>query len=192
MANRGPNVNYTLPSINANIKTSCSPLEQICSIMLTNSSEFVGVNNVWNNPDRAGNNQPKDIRLPGPNSSFATTVNTLNASFNVGNDVTINRINTLIDSTTSLEQSFSTLWPNNHYVTATKGSNGIDISANLYQAIVSNLQIISSNLDSVNNWWDSSDVCALSCQVACQQACQLACQSCYGGTCHNQNCGGWS
>ena len=34
--------------------------------------------------------------------------------------------------------------------------------------------------------------CQTTCQTACQQACQLACQSCFGGTCHNQNCGGFS
>lgn len=34
--------------------------------------------------------------------------------------------------------------------------------------------------------------CQTTCQTACQDACQLACQSCYGGTCHDQNCGGWS
>ena len=34
--------------------------------------------------------------------------------------------------------------------------------------------------------------CQTTCQTACQQACQLACQSCFGGTCHDQNCGGWS
>ena len=34
--------------------------------------------------------------------------------------------------------------------------------------------------------------CQLTCQISCQQACQLACQSCHGGTCHNQNCGGFS
>ena len=34
--------------------------------------------------------------------------------------------------------------------------------------------------------------CQTTCQTACQDACQLACQSCHGGTCHNQNCGGFS
>ena len=34
--------------------------------------------------------------------------------------------------------------------------------------------------------------CQLVCQTACQDACQLACQHCHGGTCHNQNCGGFS
>ena len=34
--------------------------------------------------------------------------------------------------------------------------------------------------------------CQTTCQTACQEACQLACQSCHGGTCHNQNCGGFS
>ena len=36
------------------------------------------------------------------------------------------------------------------------------------------------------------NTCQLSCQVACQTGCQVACQHCHGGTCHNQNCGGWS
>lgn len=34
--------------------------------------------------------------------------------------------------------------------------------------------------------------CQTTCQTACQEACQLACQHCHGGTCHNQNCGGFS
>lgn len=34
--------------------------------------------------------------------------------------------------------------------------------------------------------------CQTTCQTACQDACKLACQSCHGGTCHDQNCGGWS
>ena len=36
------------------------------------------------------------------------------------------------------------------------------------------------------------NTCQLACQVACQTGCQVACQYCHGGTCHNQNCGGWS
>lgn len=34
--------------------------------------------------------------------------------------------------------------------------------------------------------------CQMTCQISCQTSCQISCQGCYSGTCHNQNCGGWS
>lgn len=33
--------------------------------------------------------------------------------------------------------------------------------------------------------------CQSTCQVSCQSTCQISCQNCYGGTCHDQHCGGF-
>lgn len=66
------------------------------------------------------------------------------------------------------------------------------ILASTYNVISANLRAVSAMLNNYAGWWDINGRCALSCQVSCQKACMLACQSCYGGTCHNQNCGGWS
>lgn len=66
---------------------------------------------------------------------------------------------------------------------------GMDIKAshvNTVSAIIDNLANILATYD---RWFDSSGVCALSCQVQCQVGCQVTCQSCYGGQCHNKNCG---
>lgn len=71
-------------------------------------------------------------------------------------------------------------------------NRGDIIYANTFAALSLNLRLVSAALDSYNDWWDINGVCARLCQVACQRACMLSCQSCYGGTCHNQNCGGWS
>jgi hypothetical protein len=74
----------------------------------------------------------------------------------------------------------------------TSVNKGDLILASTYTTIAANLRAVSSMLDNYAGWWDVNGYCALSCQVACQRACMLACQSCYGGTCHDQNCGGWS
>lgn len=54
------------------------------------------------------------------------------------------------------------------------------------------LRQVSEALNKYKGTWDSIGACVLTCQVKCQASCQLVCQSCYGGTCHNQNCGGMS
>ena len=66
------------------------------------------------------------------------------------------------------------------------------IYASTFTAISTNLRLISQALDTYKSWWDPNGGCALSCQTSCQRACMLSCQNCYGGTCHNQNCGGFS
>lgn len=65
------------------------------------------------------------------------------------------------------------------------------ILASTFNNMRINLQLISNVLETYKSWWDNGQ-CARSCQVSCQQSCQLACQHCHGGTCHDQNCGGWS
>ena len=67
---------------------------------------------------------------------------------------------------------------------------GQKIMASTFIAITTNLRQISHAIDAYGPW--NNGACALTCQVTCQQPCQLSCQSCYGGTCHNQNCGGFS
>lgn len=67
---------------------------------------------------------------------------------------------------------------------------GQKIFASTFIAIASNLRKVSQAIDAYGPWNDGK--CALYCQVTCQQPCQLSCQNCYGGTCHNQNCGGFS
>ena len=69
---------------------------------------------------------------------------------------------------------------------------GTDAYATIQNNLIGALRSMSNTLNTYNNLWDNNDYCALSCQVACQASCMLACQSCHGGTCHNQNCGGWS
>jgi len=65
------------------------------------------------------------------------------------------------------------------------------IYASTFDAISTNLRLISAALDSYIGFWRDG-LCVRTCQVSCQRPCMLSCQSCYGGTCHNQNCGGWS
>jgi len=59
---------------------------------------------------------------------------------------------------------------------------------------INNLRKISQAFDYLNSegMWTTNNYCAIGCQTSCQYTCQLACQSCYSGTCHDQNCGGWS
>ena len=69
------------------------------------------------------------------------------------------------------------------------------IKASTFTAISTNLRLISAVLDTYKDWWSGGSgdgTCARTCQVSCQRACMLSCQSCYGGTCHDQNCGGFS
>lgn len=68
------------------------------------------------------------------------------------------------------------------------------VKADTFNLIIANLIAVNNSLDSYKDWWDGhcSGACQLTCQVTCQTSCQLACQNCYGGTCHNQNCGGFS
>ena len=65
------------------------------------------------------------------------------------------------------------------------------ITASTFNLISANLRLISTALDSYKDWWQNGG-CNRSCQVSCQKSCQVSCQNCYGGTCHDQNCGGWS
>jgi hypothetical protein len=71
-------------------------------------------------------------------------------------------------------------------------NKGDIIYASTFIAIATNLRLISQALDSYKDWWNPNGSCSRTCQVSCQKPCMLSCQSCYGGTCHNQNCGGWS
>ena len=66
------------------------------------------------------------------------------------------------------------------------------IKASDFNAIAQNLNQISLALDTYQTWWGGNGTCQRSCQVACQKPCQLSCQNCFSGTCHDQNCGGWS
>ena len=70
-------------------------------------------------------------------------------------------------------------------------AKGDIIAASTFVSISTNLRLISNALDTYSKWW-SNGTCALTCQTACQRSCMISCQNCYGGTCHNQNCGGWS
>ena len=66
------------------------------------------------------------------------------------------------------------------------------IKASTFTGISKNLRAISEALDTYKTWWNTDGTCAKTCQVSCQRICMLACQSCHGGTCHDQNCGGFS
>lgn len=68
------------------------------------------------------------------------------------------------------------------------------ITADTFNLIIANLITINNALDSYKGWWDGpcNGACQVTCQISCQSSCQLSCQNCYGGTCHNQNCGGFS
>ena len=89
------------------------------------------------------------------------------------------------------------------------------IKAETFTQIAKNLRSVSETIGDYhraitgNDGWDGGDAgCALACQAACmttcqstcmsicmsscQTACMISCMSCFSGTCHNQNCGGWS
>ena len=70
-------------------------------------------------------------------------------------------------------------------------NKGDIIYASTFTAIATNLRLISKTLDGYTSWWNNGS-CAKTCQTSCQRACMLSCQNCYGGTCHDQNCGGFS
>lgn len=61
----------------------------------------------------------------------------------------------------------------------------------LFNNIISNLKAINKVFNDRDDYWDSNDTCARSCQVSCQSSCQVACQDCQYYTSHNQNSGGW-
>lgn len=70
------------------------------------------------------------------------------------------------------------------------------IKADTFTHIAKNLRSISEAIGDqskiIDNDGACNSACQLRCQVSCQLSCQLSCQSCYGGTCHDQNCGGFS
>lgn len=192
MASRGSNVQYTIPTIAVGNTLQVTPLKTICSIILKNRSEFKGLSVVWSNPDRAGNGQAKDVRLLAAEAAWTTELNAISTALAANGKVPVDSINKIVDYMTTLDTDMKTLFTTNAYTAMSKEAFGNNEVASLYTAIIANLTLISTNLDSVNSYWDANDVCARNCQVSCQAACQLACQSCYGGTCHDQNCGGWS
>ena len=73
-------------------------------------------------------------------------------------------------------------------------SGEISVNTILDTKFLNKLQIeydwIESFLNSIDYAWDWLGYCQINCQVTCQYTCQLSCQNCYGGTCHNQHCGG--
>lgn len=66
------------------------------------------------------------------------------------------------------------------------------VYAQTWTYVAQYLRQVSDALNKYKGTWDTIGACVLTCQVKCQASCQLVCQSCYGGTCHNQNCGGMS
>ena len=66
------------------------------------------------------------------------------------------------------------------------------IDSDLLARLCANLRSISAAFDTGSDFFGPNDQCATGCQIRCQYTCQLSCQSCYGGTCHDQNCGGFS
>ncbi|MDT8900943.1 hypothetical protein [Anaeroselena agilis] len=176
-----------------NTKPTVDYLQKLCDVIVLNTKEYLGVAAVWSNPEHYGN---PDYRLPTPTGTYATFVNNvtaLKATIKAGDHVTPNFINALVGYQTTLDANVKTLFTGDTF-TDMVPLPAVDepFKGPVLNAIVQNLNIISNNFDQVNGWWNSNDYCARTCQVACQSSCQIACQGCYSGTCHVQNCGGWS
>lgn len=65
------------------------------------------------------------------------------------------------------------------------------VYASKWTLISQYLREISSTFDEDSDKnFDEDGLCEITCMVKCQSRCEITCQSCYGGTCHNQHCGG--
>lgn len=72
----------------------------------------------------------------------------------------------------------------------TRVNSGEIVYASTWTYIAQYLRQVSSAMDKWKISWTDNGRCNLTCMTACQTACQLTCQRCFGGTCHNQHCGG--
>lgn len=133
--------------------------------------ELNAINIIKSNPDMHNN---KQYRLAGGNA-----IPEGDAACKSNGDIYAKDINDLVDALAKVGQ------------TCDKVSVGEIPVGTKIEKIIGALWNIDGKLDGSSSLWNGM-WCALSCQVSCQQSCMLACQSCHGGTCHDQNCGGWS
>lgn len=195
MANRGV-VQYTEPVVKKdNDVLKKLDVVSLIDIIQTNIQEINSLDLVINDDIVKANVVPTPRYVTTTNSADTPTSTLLNATkenIKKANSVVNININNIIQGTNYLEskarKNLVNLPDVDKYITGQDSVPKID-KINL---MINNLKTISSNLDNTYSRYFSNSYCKVSCQVKCQYACQLACQSCYGGTCHNQNCGGWS
>ncbi|MDR3563332.1 MAG: hypothetical protein P4N59_18125 [Negativicutes bacterium] len=192
MPTRGNSVNYTIPAVTAGAsRVTVADLAGMCDIMVTNENELNGVSNVFVNNDRAGCSQTRDSRLPG-NSAYLSSAQQAKAALVSGNHIKAADLNGVVGCLNTLAAKFRTSGLFSGPADVTGAASGDTMTAARLGQLTTSLGIISTNLDSKNGWWDSSDYCNINCQVSCQAVCQHSCQSCNTSQGHNQNCGGWS
>lgn len=193
MADRG-NVKYTEPDTfnEGDIGIKAQDIKDICEIIRTNLKEIHAIRAVQKNATTDYSNRRQRLGQIDPDVDAELTTTQLNARPGGVVIVTAELLNSLVRNGNLLSEKVNEAFTEEQLEQLRLLNGGEYLSHEVLSKLCENLRNTSIKFDSVNSMWDANNFCKISCQVRCQYTCQLSCQSCYTGTCHNQNCGGWS